>query len=64
MLFVSNPFLFLFLPVAVIGYQLLSRFGRNAMLAWLTATSLFFYGYWNPAYLLHCDELPVLAAAG
>jgi len=36
----------------VIGYQLLSRFGRNAMLAWLTATSLFFYGYWNPAYLI------------
>ena len=22
------------------------------MLAWLTATSLFFYGYWNPAYLI------------
>ncbi len=52
MLFVSNEFLFLFLPASLIGYQLLSRFGRNAMLSWLTLTSLFFYGYWNPAYLV------------
>ena len=52
MLFSSNNFIFLFLPVSLLGYQLLSRFGRTALLLWLTAVSLFFYGYWNPAYLV------------
>ena len=51
MLFSSNVFLFLFLPVALIGYQLLGRFGRVAVFSWLSAVSLFFYGYWNPKYL-------------
>jgi alginate O-acetyltransferase complex protein AlgI len=51
MLFSSSIFIFLFLPASLIGYQLLSPFGRPAMLAWLTFTSLFFYGYWNPVYL-------------
>ncbi|ADW67556.1 MBOAT family O-acyltransferase [Granulicella tundricola] len=52
MLFSSGTFIFLFLPASLIGYQILSRFGRTAMLSWLAMTSLFFYGYWNPAYLL------------
>lgn len=52
MLFSSNIFLFLFLPVALIGYQLLGRFGRTAVFSWLSFISLFFYGYWNPKYLL------------
>ena len=52
MLFSSNVFIFFFLPVALIGYQLLSRFGRTPMLLWLSAISLFFYGYWNPPYLV------------
>ena len=52
MLFSSNAFLFLFLPVVLVGYQLLSRFGRTTLLSWLTLASLFFYGYWNPVYLL------------
>lgn len=52
MLFSSGTFIFLFLPASLIGYQILSRFGRPAMLSWLAMTSLFFYGYWNPAYLL------------
>ena len=52
MLFSSSTFLFLFLPVSLIGYQLLSYFGRRALLSWLAVTSLFFYGYWNPIYLL------------
>jgi len=50
-LFSSNVFLFLFLPVVLIGYQMLARFGRVAMFSWLSAASLFFYGYWNPKYL-------------
>ena len=52
MLFASNVFLFLFLPVALLGYQLLGRFGGRAVFAWLSLVSLFFYGYWNPKYLL------------
>lgn len=52
MLFSSSTFIFLFLPVCLIGYQLLSAFGRRALLAWLALTSLFFYGFWNPIYLL------------
>ncbi len=52
MLFASNVFLFLFLPVALLGYQLLGRFGNRAVFGWLSLLSLFFYGYWNPKYLL------------
>jgi alginate O-acetyltransferase complex protein AlgI len=51
MLFSSNVFLFLFLPVVLIVYQLLARFGRIAVFSWLSLASLFFYGYWNPKYL-------------
>lgn len=52
MLFSSNVFIFCFVPVALIGYQLLGRFGRRAVFGWLTLVSFFFYGYWNPKYLL------------
>ena len=52
MLFSSSTFIFLFLPTTLLGYQLLSYLGRRALLAWLTLSSLFFYGYWNPIYLL------------
>jgi alginate O-acetyltransferase complex protein AlgI len=52
MLFSSNVFIFFFLPVALAGYQLFARFGRVAVFGWLSAVSLFFYGYWNPKYLL------------
>ncbi|HEY4381375.1 MAG TPA: MBOAT family O-acyltransferase [Acidobacteriaceae bacterium] len=52
MLFSSNIFIFLFLPASLAGYWLLTRLGRTALLTWLTFVSLFFYGYWNPAYLL------------
>ncbi len=52
MLFSSNAFLFLFLPVALIGFQIVSRFGRVPLFSWLALASLFFYGYWNPPYIL------------
>jgi alginate O-acetyltransferase complex protein AlgI len=58
LLFPSNVFILLFLPVALCGYQLLSRFGRVPLLLWLTGSSLFFYGYWNPVYLvLLCSSI-------
>jgi alginate O-acetyltransferase complex protein AlgI len=52
LLFSSNPFLFVFLPITLLGYQLLSRFGRKPLLCWMTLVSLFFYGFWNPKYLI------------
>ena len=51
MLFNSYAFLFVFLPLALIGYQVTGRFGRRAVIGWLGFTSLCFYGYWKPAFL-------------
>ena len=50
MLFNSWSFLFLFLPITMIGFQLLGRSPR-ACLLWLTAGSLIFYGWPYPEYL-------------
>ena len=48
MLFNSYVFVFLFLPVVAAGYfALAARAGGRAALAWLTAASLFFYGWWG-----------------
>lgn len=53
MLFNSPIYIFLFLPIAVlVYYSLNSRRLVVAGKAWLVLTSLFFYGYWKPAYLL------------
>jgi len=51
MLFNSYPFLFGFLPLAFAGFFLLARAGHFLAASWLTLASLFFYGWWNPAYL-------------
>ena len=53
MLFNSYIFIFLFLPITLVVYFALGKF-RLIKLAkfWLLATSLFFYGYWNPPYLI------------
>ncbi len=53
MLFNSYIFIFLFLPITLIGYFALGKF-RLIPLAkiWLLITSLFFYGYWNLPYLI------------
>lgn len=52
MLFNSIPFLFLFLPAVLIGFQLLGQFGRSAAIAWLAMSSVVFYAYWNKFFLL------------
>ncbi len=52
MLFNSYRFLFLFLPVTVLGYQLLGRFGRRPVMLWLAGASLIFYAAWNPPFVL------------
>lgn len=53
MLFNSYIFLFLFLPITLLGYYGLNRLQKyEASKAWLTIMSLWFYGYFNPSYLL------------
>ena len=52
MLFNSYTFLLGFLPVVLVMYFILGRRSYEAAIAWLAASSLFFYGWWNPHYLV------------
>ena len=52
LLFNSYPFLFGFLPIALIGYQIAAHFHRRAVVVWLLLASLAFYAYWRPVYLV------------
>jgi len=51
-LFNSYEFVLLFLPIVLLGFYAFSLKGfyKGAIL-WLVGASLFFYGWWNPAYL-------------
>ena len=52
MLFNSYVFVFLFLPIVWVGFRLIGTQGHHrAATSWLVFASLFFYGWWNPAYL-------------
>jgi alginate O-acetyltransferase complex protein AlgI len=53
MLFTQFEFIFGFVPVTLAGYFLLGKFCRAPAprLVWLTAASLFFYGYWDVRFL-------------
>ena len=51
MLFNSYAFIFLFLPVALLGFFQFARLSHAWAAGWLAAASLFFYGWWNPAYV-------------
>jgi alginate O-acetyltransferase complex protein AlgI len=53
MIFSTLEYLFAFLPCAFIVYQLTNRYiGHRAAVIWLCLASLFFYGFWNPKYLV------------
>ena len=53
MVFNSYLFILIFLPVTIAGFFLIGRSGRHSWAAaWLVAASLFFYGWWNPRFLL------------
>ncbi|PLX48928.1 MAG: membrane-bound O-acyltransferase family protein [Desulfobulbaceae bacterium] len=52
MLFNSAIFILLFLPVSLALYHGLRTYNHNLAVAVLVCCSLFFYGWWNPAYLL------------
>lgn len=52
MLFNSYVFLFLYLPITLVGFAACSRYGREVHnVWWLALSSLFFYGWWAPKYL-------------
>ena len=52
MLFNSYEFVFVFLPTVLFGFHLIGKQGHHRVaIAWLVGASLFFYGWWNPAYL-------------
>ena len=52
MLFNSYEFIFGFLPICLGVFFALGRYTDvRVALGWLVACSLFFYGWWNPAYL-------------
>lgn len=52
MLFNSHVFIFLFLPVTIYVYYLLgSKYNHRLAVSWLVAASLFYYAWWNPAYV-------------
>lgn len=51
MLFNSYGFIFLFFPVVLLGFFQLARVSHTYAAGWLAAASLFFYGYWNLAYV-------------
>jgi D-alanyl-lipoteichoic acid acyltransferase DltB (MBOAT superfamily) len=52
MLFNSQPFILLFLPITFLVFLFLWRkAGEKAALVWIVIASLFFYGWWNPSYV-------------
>ena len=53
MLFNSYEFIFLFLPLTLLGFHLIGARGHHRIaIAWLVAASLLYYSWWNPAYLV------------
>ncbi len=52
MLFNSYQFIFLYLPTVFLGFFFISRISRHLAILWLGAASLFFYGWWNPKFVL------------
>lgn len=51
MLFNSIGFLFLFLPVTVLGYFLFARRSQFVAASWLGLASVFFYSWWDYHYI-------------
>ena len=52
MLFNSHAFIFLFLPITFAVFFLLARTSHALAAGWLAAASVFFYGWWNPVYVV------------
>ena len=52
MLFNSYPFILLFLPITLWVFFWIGRTRPPLAAGWLALASLFFYGWWNPAYVV------------
>lgn len=52
MLFNSYAFIFGYLPITIAGFFLLARNSHRLAALWLAAASLFFYGWWNPVFVV------------
>src|SRR5208283_4044660 len=52
MLFNSDEFLFVFLPVSLSGFYLLGSLSRTSAIRWLILVSLVFYAWWRPVNVL------------
>ncbi len=53
MLFNSHIFIFIFLPVTLLGFFALARFAsKDAARVWMLLASLVFYGWWSFPYLI------------
>ena len=52
MSFASYQFIFLFLPIALIGFWVVQRTNARLALWWLSAASIVFYMQWNPRDVL------------
>jgi D-alanyl-lipoteichoic acid acyltransferase DltB (MBOAT superfamily) len=53
MLFNSSVFLYVFLPLSLLGFYMVARLaGISAAKVWLCAASFVFYGWWNPIFLV------------
>lgn len=51
MLFSSHEFLFLFLPITFFIYFTVARFKERFAILWMILASLFFYAWWNAAFV-------------
>jgi alginate O-acetyltransferase complex protein AlgI len=51
MLFISYEFIFYFLPISVLGFYLLGRFGFQSQVLFLILCSLIYYGWWRIEFL-------------
>jgi alginate O-acetyltransferase complex protein AlgI len=51
MLFNSFRFIFLFLPITMLGFHLLGSRGRRPVIAWLALCSVVFYAAWNVTFV-------------
>lgn len=52
MIFASYSFIFIFLPIALVGYYHLAMLGTEYAVTWLVLASLAFYAAWNPAFVI------------
>lgn len=52
MLFHSNEFIFIYLPITLGVYIYLSKTNKDYCMPWLGAASVVFYGIWNPLNLV------------